>query len=125
MLRISNRCALEETNGEGVDHCIEAVAAMLMDCIDCVRPRGKVLQCGHDETALAPIKVGEVLKKEVEIHGVFLGKYYMEKTARIIESGVLPLEKIVTHTFPLSRYGEALDLARSGQCIKVCVIPEE
>ena len=76
---------------------------MLMDCIDCVRPRGKVLQCGHDETALAPIKVGEVLKKEVEIHGVFLGKYYMEKTARIIESGVLPLEKIVTHTFPLSR----------------------
>ena len=49
----------------------------------------------------------------------------MEKTARIIESGVLPLEKIVTHTFPLSRYGEALDLARSGQCIKVCVIPEE
>jgi threonine dehydrogenase-like Zn-dependent dehydrogenase len=84
-----------------------------------------VLQCGHDETALAPVKVGEVLKKEVEIHGVFLGKYYMEKTARIIESGILPLDKIVTHTFPLSKYQEALDLARSGQCIKVCVIPED
>ena len=53
---------LEETGGRGVDHCIEAVAAMLMDCVECVRPRGKVLQCGHDETALAPVKVGEVLK---------------------------------------------------------------
>ena len=97
-----------------------------MDCIDCVRPRGKVLQCGHDETALAPIKVGEVLKKEVEIHGVFLGKYYMEKTARIIESGVLPLEKIVTHTFPLSRYGEALDLARSCRhmALKMCLLEQ-
>ena len=116
---------LEETGGRGVDHCIEAVAAMLMDCVECVRPRGKVLQCGHDETALAPVKVGEVLKKEVEIHGVFLGKYYMEKTARIIESGILPLDKIVTHTVPRSKYQEALDLARSGQCIKVCVIPED
>jgi threonine 3-dehydrogenase len=115
---------MEETGGKGVDHCIEAVAAMLMDSINCVRPLGKVLQCGHDETSLAHIKVGEVLKKEVEIHGVFLGKYYFEKTARIIESGILPLEKIVTHTFPLSRYGEALDLARSGQCIKLLIVPE-
>lgn len=115
---------MEETNGVGVDHCIEAVAAMLVDAINCVRARGKVLQCGHDETAVAPVHVGDVLKKEVEIHGVFLGKYYMEKAARIIESGVLPLEKIVTHTFPISEYGKALDLARSGQCVKVVVIPE-
>jgi threonine dehydrogenase-like Zn-dependent dehydrogenase len=118
------KVCMEETDGLGVDHCIEAVAAMLMDAIACVRSRGKVLQCGHDEITVAPVRVGEVLKKEVEIHGVFLGKYYMAKTARIIESGILPLEKIVTHTFPISEYGKALDLARSGQCIKVVVIPE-
>lgn len=118
------KVCMEETNGVGVDHCIEAVGAMLMTCIECVRARGKVLQCGHDEITRAEIAVGVVLKKEVEIHGAFLGKYYMAKVARIIESGVLPLDKIVTHVFPLSKYGEALDLARSGQCIKVVVVPE-
>jgi threonine dehydrogenase-like Zn-dependent dehydrogenase len=118
------KVCLEETDGVGVDHCIEAVGALLMECIECVRPRGKVLHCGHDEITRAQIAVGVLLKKEVEIHGVFLGKYYMAKTARIIESGILPLDKIVTHVFPLSRYGEALDLARSGQCIKVVVVPE-
>lgn len=115
---------MEETGGIGVDHCIEAVAAMLMDAIECVRARGKVLQCGHDEITVAPVRVGEVLKKEVEIHGAFLGKYYMAKVARIIESGLLPLDKIVTHKFPITEYGKALDLARSGQCVKVVVVPE-
>ena len=101
---------MEETGGIGVDHCIEAVAAMLMDAIECVRARGKVLQCGHDEITVAPVRVGEVLKKEVEIHGAFLGKYYMAKVARIIESGLLPLDKIVTHTFPIDEYGKAQPL---------------
>lgn len=119
------KVCLEETEGQGVDHCIEAVDFKLMDCIECVRPGGKILHCGHDETALAPIDIGELLKKEVEIHGVFLGKNYFAKAARIIESRVLPLEGIVTHVFPLSKYEEALNLARSGECIKICVMPDE
>lgn len=119
------KVVMEETNGRGVDHCIEAVAAMIMECIELVRPAGKVLQYGHDETANPPIRIGEVLKKEVELHGGFLGKYYMEKTARIIESDLLPLDKIVTHVFPYSRYAEALNLARSGECIKICMVPDE
>jgi threonine 3-dehydrogenase len=80
---------------------------------------------GHDETAAPPIKLGEIVKKEVEIHGCFLGKYYYEKAARIIESNILPLDKIVTHVLPLSRYQEGLDLLREGKALKVVIYPEE
>jgi len=115
---------LRET-GLGVDHCIEAVGQMLMTALELIRPSGKVLMFGHDETAAPPIRLAEIVRKEAQIFGGFLGKYYFEKTARIIESGILPLEEIATHTFPLSRYQDALDLLRQGQAIKVVVYPEE
>ena len=116
---------LEETDGLGVDHCIEAVGQFMMTAINMVRTGGKVLQFGHDETANPNIKLGEIVKKEVEIHGCFLGKYYYEKAARIIESNILPLDEIATHTLPLSRYQEGLDLLRAGKALKVIIYPEE
>ncbi|MDL2234712.1 alcohol dehydrogenase catalytic domain-containing protein [Christensenellaceae bacterium OttesenSCG-928-L17] len=118
------KVCLEETGGLGVDHCIEAVGQFLMTAIDMVRTGGKVLMFGHDETAAPPIKLGELVKKEVEVHGCFLGKYYFEKAARIIESGILPLDEIATHVLPLSRYEEGLELLRNGQALKVIMYPE-
>ncbi|MGI6669214.1 MAG: zinc-dependent alcohol dehydrogenase [Acetivibrionales bacterium] len=119
------KVVLEETGGLGVDHCIEAVGQLLMTAIDMVRTCGKVLLFGHDETAAPSIKLGEIVKKEVEIHGCFLGKFYYEKAARIIESNILPLDKIATHVLPLSRYQEGLDLLRQGKALKVVIYPEE
>lgn len=119
------KVCLEETNGLGVDHCIEAVGQLLQQAIDVVRPGGKVIMFGHDETATPPIRLADIVRKEVEIHGGFLGKYYFEKTGRIIESGILPLEEIVTHTFPLSEYEKGLELLRKGKALKVVIYPEE
>ncbi|MGI6175418.1 MAG: zinc-dependent alcohol dehydrogenase [Christensenellales bacterium] len=116
---------LEATNNLGVDHCIEAVGQMLMTAIDMIRPNGKVLMFGHDETAEPPIKLAEIVRKEAQIYGGFLGKYYFEKTARIIESGILPLDEIATHVFPLDEYEKGLDLLRKGEAIKVIICPTE
>ena len=119
------KVCLEETNGLGVDHSIEAVGHMLQNAIDVIRPGGQVVMFGHDETARPQIQLADIVRKEVRIYGGFLGKYYFEKTARIIESGILPLEEIVTHTFPLSQYEEGLKLLRAGKALKVVIYPEE
>lgn len=116
---------LEETGDLGVDHCIEAVGHMLPEALDMIRTSGKVLMFGHDETAMPPVKLAEIVRKEASIYGGFLGKYYFEKTARIIESGILPLGEIATHTFPLSEYEKGLELLRGGQALKVVIYPEE
>ena len=116
---------LEETDGLGVDHCIEAVGQLLPTAIDMIRPGGKIVMFGHDETAMPPVRLAEIVRKEAAIFGGFLGKYYFEKTARIIESGILPLEEIVTHTFPLSEYEKGLELLRAGKALKVVMYPEE
>ncbi len=116
---------LDETNGLGVDHCIEAVGQLLSTAIDLIRPNGKVLMFGHDETAKPPIRLAEIVRKEAQIYGGFLGKYYFEKTAHLIESGALPLDEIVSHTFPLSEYEKGLELLRTGKALKVVIYPEE
>ena len=116
---------LDETDGLGVDHCIEAVGQLLQTAIDVVRPSGKVIMFGHDETATPNIRLADIVRKEVSIYGGFLGKYYFEKTGHIIESGILPLEEIVSHTFPLSEYQKGLDLLRAGKALKVVIYPEE
>lgn len=53
----------EETDGLGADVAVEAVAAMLVDCIYLVRPHGKILQFGHDELTHPEFPVAELLKK--------------------------------------------------------------
>ena len=98
---------------------------MLHNAIDVIRPGGQVLMFGHDETARPQIQLADIVRKEARIYGGFLGKYYFEKTARIIESGILPLEEIVTHTFPLSEYEKGLELLRAGKALKVVIYPEE
>ena len=102
----------------------QAVGQMLMTAIEVIRPNGKIMMFGHDETAAPPIRLAEIVRKEAQIYGGFLGKDYFEKTARIIESGLLPLNEIVTHVLPISKYQEALDILRAGKGLKVVIVPE-
>ena len=111
--------------GKGADICIEAVGPMLPQAIMLVRAGGKVLQFGHDETVNPAIPVGIMLKKEVEIYGTFIGKHSFEKAVRVMESGKLPLEKVVSHVLPLSEIHNAIDMLRRGEGLKIVITPEK
>ena len=113
-----------ETDG-GPDVVVEAVGPLLPQAIRLVGGGGRVLQFGHDETVNPAIPVAEVLKKELQIYGAFIGKFCFDKTAKIMESGALPLERIVSHRFPLSKVHEGLELLRQGKAIKVILHPED
>ena len=115
---------LRETGG-GADVVVEAVGPLLPQAIDLVRAGGKILQFGHDELARPQVPVAEIVRKEITIHGGFIGKFSFHKLPAIIESGILPLEKIVSHRLALSRVHEGLDLLRKGQAIKVILHPED
>ncbi len=113
-----------ETDG-GPNVVVEAVGPLLPQAIELVRTRGTVLQFGHDETFKPTLPVGAMLKKEVQILGAFIGRYSFDRTAKIMESGALPLERIVSHRLPLSKVHEGLDLLRQGKGIKIILEPEE
>jgi threonine dehydrogenase-like Zn-dependent dehydrogenase len=46
-----------------------------------------------------------------------------EYALRLVTAGKLNLTALVTHTFPLEQYGEAIDLLEQQQAVKVCFLP--
>ena len=62
--------------------------------------------------------------KELDVLGAHLGPYCWPAAVKMLESGVLPMDKIVTHQLPLERFQEGLDLVAAGdQSVKVSLIP--
>jgi threonine dehydrogenase-like Zn-dependent dehydrogenase len=66
--------------------------------------------------------VGDV--KEVTVIGAHLGPYCWPKAIDMIASNKLPMERIISHRFPLDNQDEAINMVVDGQnSVKVMVIP--
>ncbi|MGY1591872.1 alcohol dehydrogenase catalytic domain-containing protein [Geodermatophilus sp. SYSU D00708] len=62
--------------------------------------------------------------KELDVRGAHLGPHCWPAAARMLESGVLPMDQIVTHQLPVQDFKEGLDLVASGtKSVKVSLIP--
>ncbi|MGI8459436.1 MAG: alcohol dehydrogenase catalytic domain-containing protein [Propionibacteriaceae bacterium] len=62
--------------------------------------------------------------KELDVLGAHLGPYCWPAAIKLLESGKLPMEKIVTHQLPLAQFQEGLDLVAAGdKSVKVSLIP--
>lgn len=108
---------------DGADFVIEAVGPLLGTAMQLARFGGTVLQFGHDELAEPKIPLKEIVKKELTIRGGFIGRYSFSRVARILESGLLPLEIIVTHRMALADVHQGIDLLRRQLALKVVIAP--
>jgi threonine dehydrogenase-like Zn-dependent dehydrogenase len=112
-----------EETGEGADFVVEAVGPLIVTAMQLVRFAGTILQFGHDELAEPKVPLKDIIKKELTIRGGFIGRYSFTRVARILESGTLPLEQIVTHRLPLADVHKGLELLRKQLALKVVIEP--
>jgi threonine dehydrogenase-like Zn-dependent dehydrogenase len=62
--------------------------------------------------------------KELDIRGSHLGPHCYPVAIRMLEQGMLPMESIVTHRFPLSDFAKAMDrVATHHGSMKVILEP--
>jgi threonine dehydrogenase-like Zn-dependent dehydrogenase len=98
---------------------------MFTESIDVAAVEGRIALFGIDSRWKSEVSPVLITSKELQIYGVWLMKYTMPDAINILESGLLPMDKIVTHRLPLEEVHKAIELARTGQGIKVVIEPNQ
>jgi threonine dehydrogenase-like Zn-dependent dehydrogenase len=62
--------------------------------------------------------------KELDIHGAHLSPYTYPIAIRMLQQGLLPMDKILSHTVPLEEFRQGMKLAADGvNSLKVTLEP--
>ena len=109
--------------GIGADVVVDAVGALFDIAAQTVRRGGRILLFGFNPHAAPKISQSILTRGEITVHGSYIAKNSFPRAVQVIESGKLPLEKLITHRFPLSDATTAIETMRRGDGIKILVEP--
>jgi threonine dehydrogenase-like Zn-dependent dehydrogenase len=120
------RRVLEMTQEYGCDVYIEASASTsgVTQGLQMIRKLGRFVEFSvHGQPTTADWSViGD--RKELDVLGSHLGPYCYPLAIDYIERGIVDVDPIVTHAFPLHRFEEAFEVAhRAEDAIKVMLKP--
>lgn len=107
----------------GADVVIDAVGSLFGAALPLVRRQGKLLLFGMDQTSETPIRQVEITRNEIQVIGSYIADFTFPAAIKMIESGVLPLEKLITHRLPVHQLEVGLDALRNREAIKVVIDP--
>lgn len=100
-------------------------AEVIQDALKAARIAGTIVFFGIPKKEV-PIDIGKYfINKELTAKSVF-GRRIWEtwyQVTDLLKTKKVDLSKIITHTFPLSEFEEAMKVMKSGECGKVVLIP--
>jgi len=117
----------EITNGLGVDVVLENTGSVepIEESLDIVRKGGRVMWAGGGIRGgiVAPVDTYKIIVKELDVRGEISQIPYDWKTAiKLVQSGSVKLDPLVTHTYGLSDWEQGFDLAAtSAECLRVAI----
>jgi 2-desacetyl-2-hydroxyethyl bacteriochlorophyllide A dehydrogenase len=107
----------------GVDVAVDAAGSLLPESLELVRRGGRVILFGVNQHAERSLNQYVITRYETSILGSYIQRSAFPKVVRILEAGLLPVEKLITHRLKLSEVGVALEAMRAGEAIKAVVEP--
>lgn len=107
----------------GADYAIDVVGSQMMTGIDCIRKGGAVLLFGNNAKAQPAVTQSQITYKEARVLGTWLANASFDHAVKLLASGTLNLDFMVTHTLPLEEVHQAIDLIRKGEGVEVLVDP--
>jgi 2-desacetyl-2-hydroxyethyl bacteriochlorophyllide A dehydrogenase len=126
------------SGGNGADDALTAISPLGFDVvIDCtgvpavvehmfthVRRNGKLLFFGvNPPDARIGLSPYDVYQQDLEILGSFALRYTFHDAFALLESGAVDVLPLLSERFPIERFPEALELAASGEALKVLIEP--
>ena len=117
----------ELTAGYGADVVVECagVAPAMRLALDLVRKRGRVSQMGLPGKPIE-IDFEKIAYKELQVSGgIGQRRPAWKRALRLMESGRIPSEKLITHHLRLADWQDAFTLAERQEGIKLMFMPSE
>jgi len=117
---------LERTGGLGVDILIETSGGekAIQQSFEMIRRLGRVCAIGISGKKEISIPFDRGIFKGIRFDFCFSSSWTAwERTIGLISAGLLPLERIITHTLPLEKWEEAFHLLETRQAAKIILIP--
>ncbi|NLY51509.1 MAG: zinc-dependent alcohol dehydrogenase family protein [Firmicutes bacterium] len=118
----------EELPADAFDVVIEAagVRAAIEQSIKIARRGASVVWFGVSPQGMrAEIEPHEVYRKELRIAGSFINPFTNSRAVKLVGSGAVRVEPLISHRFPLKDIYEALAVHSSGKANKVMIIADE
>lgn len=109
---------IAELDRDGADLAVDAVGSQVASAIRVTRARGRILLFGMNSQARTEIAQNEITRRELVISGTYVGDFAFPAAVRLLESGLLDLQPVVTHLLPLEGLEEAINALRSGFAVK-------
>ena len=107
----------------GADVIVDAVGSQLATAIEHAALGGRIALFGMNQTARPAVQQYTITERSLSVLGTYITAFTFPTAIRLVESGTLPLDPIVTHVLPLDRVSEGIDLLRSGGATKVVITP--
>lgn len=101
---------VRELTGDGFDVIFEASGAplALRQAFDLVRPGGTIVQIGTLGTTDVPLPANQVMAREIRFIGSFRYGNVFDEAIRLVETGRVNLEPLISGVFPLAELPQAM-----------------
>lgn len=107
----------------GADYAIEVVGSQMMPAIKTVRKGGTVLLFGVNSKAVPQVVQSRITQYEIDVKGTWIANATFPLAVKILESGVLNLKQLITHTFALEDTSKGIQTLASGEGVEIFIDP--
>lgn len=120
---------LSETNGQGPDVIGEFSGnkTAIEQAFKYLKPGGGLSLLGIPSKDIEVDLANDIVFKGIRVYGVVGRRIYETwyQVKELVDNDMLDFDKIITHTFPMSKIDEAMKLMGSGNCGKIVIDPRE
>lgn len=109
----------------GADIVIDAVGSQFETALNLVRRGGAILLFGMNENAKPQIKQVLIPRYELKVIGSYISWFSFPQTVAILESGNVPVEKLVTHKLSIKQLKDGIEIMKRGEGVKILINPQE
>jgi threonine dehydrogenase-like Zn-dependent dehydrogenase len=107
----------------GADVVVDAVGNQLGTAIASAGMVGRIVVFGMNSTAQPPIHQVEITEKSLSIFGTYISDFTFPEAIRLLESGRLVVDPMISAVMPLVDAPAAFAMLRSGGATKVIITP--